>query len=42
MNEVEIKWPNGKIETLRDVPSDFIYTVIEGGGIRSKTALPPL
>ena len=40
MDEVEIKWPSGKLETLHDVPADFIYTIIEGEGINQKTALP--
>ncbi|MFZ0800884.1 MAG: CRTAC1 family protein [Terriglobales bacterium] len=42
MDEVEIRWPNGKTETLRGVPADFIYTVVEGSGIQGKLALPPL
>ena len=42
MNEVAIRWPNGETETLRDVPADFIYTVVEGEGIRQKAALPLL
>jgi hypothetical protein len=42
MNEVSIRWPNGETETLRDVPADFIYTLVEGGGIHEKVALPPL
>ncbi|MGH9498001.1 MAG: CRTAC1 family protein [Terriglobales bacterium] len=40
MDEVEIKWPSGKSETLRGVRADFIYTVLEGSGIQAKTALP--
>jgi hypothetical protein len=40
MDEVEIKWPSGKLETLHDVPADFIYTIIEGEGIKQKTILP--
>jgi hypothetical protein len=40
MSEVEVKWPSGRIEALRNVPADFIYTVIEGGGIKEKLALP--
>jgi hypothetical protein len=40
MNEVEIKWPSGKVELLRNVPADFIYTVIEGEGIKDKFPLP--
>jgi hypothetical protein len=40
MSEVEIKWPSGKVEVLRDVPADFIYTIVEGDGIKDKVALP--
>jgi len=40
MSQVEIRWPNGKTETLRDVPADFIYTIVEGQGITNKNALP--
>jgi len=40
MERVEIRWPNGNLETLKDVPADFIYTLVEGEGIKEKTALP--
>ena len=40
MQEVQILWPSGRIETLADVPADFIYTIVEGEGIKDKTALP--
>jgi enediyne biosynthesis protein E4 len=42
MSEVSIRWPNGETEVLRDVPADFIYTIVEGAGIQQKVALPPL
>ncbi len=42
MSDVNIRWPNGETEVLRDVPADFIYTVVEGAGIQNKIALPPL
>jgi hypothetical protein len=42
MSEVDIRWPNGQTETLRDVAADFIYTVVEGEGIQGKVALPGL
>jgi enediyne biosynthesis protein E4 len=42
MSEVNIRWPNGGTEVLRDVPADFIYTVVEGAGIQQKVALPSL
>ncbi|HYK48613.1 MAG TPA: ASPIC/UnbV domain-containing protein, partial [Terriglobales bacterium] len=41
IGEVEIRWPSGKVEVLRDVPADFIYTVVEGQGITGKFPLPP-
>jgi len=41
MGEVDVRWPSGKIEALKDVPADFIYTVVEGSGIQGKTPLPP-
>jgi hypothetical protein len=40
MDRVTVRWPNGKSEILRDVPADFIYTVVEGQGIKDKIALP--
>ncbi len=42
MSEVTIRWPNGQSETLHDVPTDFIYTVVEGNGIKDKIPLPAL
>jgi hypothetical protein len=42
MSEVSIRWPNGESEVLRDVPGDFIYTIVEGMGIQRKVALPAL
>ncbi len=42
MSEVSIRWPNGETETLRNVPADFIYTIVEGTGIQQKVGLPPL
>jgi hypothetical protein len=42
MDQVKIRWPNGNTETLEGVPADFIYTIVEGEGIKDKTALPAL
>jgi hypothetical protein len=42
MSEVEIRWPNGETEILRDVSADFIYTIIEGAGIQQNVPLPAL
>jgi len=40
MQEVTVRWPNGQSETFKDVPADFIYTIVEGKGIDGKTTLP--
>jgi hypothetical protein len=42
MESVEIRWPNGKSETLRDVAADKIYTIVEGGGIQKSAAFSDL
>jgi enediyne biosynthesis protein E4 len=42
MSRVEINWPMGEKEILKDVAADFIYTITEGKGITDKQALPPL
>jgi hypothetical protein len=39
MGTVEISWPSGKKDTLHDLAADFIYTIEEGTGVRSKQAL---
>jgi len=41
MTEIAIRWPSGEKEILKDVPADFIYTVVEGKGITDRVALPP-
>ena len=40
MESVEIRWPNGKVETLENIAADAIYTIVEGSGIRTTTPLP--
>jgi enediyne biosynthesis protein E4 len=41
MDTVEIRWPNGTVETLQNVAADNIYTIVEGAGIRDTKPLPP-
>ena len=40
MSQVEIRWPMGEKEILKDLPADFIYTITEGKGITDKQSLP--
>jgi hypothetical protein len=42
MESVQIRWPNGNVESLQDVGADYIYTVVEGKGIQDKRPLPPV
>jgi hypothetical protein len=41
MDTLEVSWPSGQTETLRDVSADFIYTITEGKGITARVPLPP-
>ena len=34
MESVEVRWPSGKTEALKDVAADKIYTIVEGQGIQ--------
>jgi hypothetical protein len=37
MESVEVRWPSGKVEILKDVAADRIYTIVEGKGIEGST-----
>lgn len=41
MDKVEIRWPNGNVEVLKDVAADAIYTIVEGQGIKTTIKLAP-
>ncbi|HWZ82491.1 MAG TPA: CRTAC1 family protein [Terriglobales bacterium] len=34
IDSVEVRWPNGKLETFKDVSADKIYTIVEGQGFK--------
>jgi enediyne biosynthesis protein E4 len=36
MSRVEIRWPSGAVEELKDVSADAMYTVVEGRGITER------
>ncbi len=40
MTHVQVRWPSGLIEDLKDVPADAIYTLVEGLGIKETVKLP--
>jgi hypothetical protein len=41
IDTMEVRWPNGNTELLRDVLADRIYTMVEGEGIKDSRALRP-
>jgi hypothetical protein len=41
MKRVQILWQGGRVEELKDLPADAIYTVVEGQGIKSTIKLSP-
>jgi enediyne biosynthesis protein E4 len=42
IDSVEVRWPSGKIETLKDVPADKIYTIVEEHGIQDSAPFSDL
>ena len=40
MTRVQVRWPSGEVEELKDVPADAIYTILEGQGIKETIRLP--
>ena len=40
MESVEVSWPSGQTDVLRDISADFIYTIREGHGITAGVPLP--
>ena len=39
MKAVEISWPNGKKEVYENLRADYVYTIVEGEGIKQKVPL---
>src|SRR5258707_14778435 len=42
MESVQIRWPNGNVESFQDVGADYIYTIVEGKEIQDTRPLPPV
>jgi hypothetical protein len=38
---VEIRWPSGKVETLKDIAGDKFYAVLEGSGVVERGKIVP-
>ena len=40
MAEVDIRWPDGKLEIVKDLAAGFVYTLVETEGVQQRLALP--
>jgi hypothetical protein len=40
LDSIEIRWPSGKVENLKDLAADYFYTMVEGKGVQSAKRLP--
>jgi hypothetical protein len=36
IDTTEVSWPSGKKDVFKDLPVDFIYTLVEGEGVKQK------
>jgi len=41
IDSLEIRWPSGKVETIKDLAADQFYSVLEGQGIVTADAIRP-
>ncbi len=37
IDTTEVSWPSGKKDVINNLPTDFIYTIVEGEGVKQKT-----
>jgi hypothetical protein len=42
ITELTVRWPDGEQDVLKNLPPDFIYTIVEGQGITNKTQFSPV
>jgi hypothetical protein len=40
IKKIEIQWPSGAHDELKNIPADAIYTIVEGQGIQTTIKLP--
>ena len=41
IDSLEIRWPSGKVETIKDLKPDQFYAVLEGSGIVDRDKIVP-
>jgi len=41
IDTVQVAWPSGMNEVFKQLPADFVYTIVEGSGISERTPFNP-
>jgi hypothetical protein len=41
IESLEIRWPSGKVETIKDLAADKFYAVLEGSGVVDRSKIVP-
>jgi hypothetical protein len=41
IDSLEIRWPSGKVETIKDLEADKFYSVLEGQGVVAPEKIRP-
>jgi hypothetical protein len=41
IDSVEVRWPSGKVETVKDLTADKFYSVLEGSGVVEHSRIEP-
>lgn len=41
IDQLEIRWPSGRIETIKDIPADKFYSILEGSGVVDPQEIRP-
>jgi len=41
IDSLEIRWPSGKVETLKDLEADKFYSALEGQGVVAREKIRP-
>jgi hypothetical protein len=40
METVQVRWPNGAVDSFQNLVGDSIYTIVEGKGIEGRKPMP--
>ena len=41
VDSIEVRWPSGKTESIKDLAADHFYALLEGSGVVDAQAIRP-